>query len=178
MRNYLSQSERDRCAGWLARIECSSLISPSFLFHCSPVYFSLGLSPACRRRSFENTPTSTHLPFTLIVPFFSYKSWVPISLKPWVSPILLRSLFFAHLVFSYHSGKLFGNKEMRLLMLGLDAAGKTSTFLLLRSAMHHPHSAPSSHSLQAKAQPVRHYYPNGYVFLFIVRQGVGKTNLI
>lgn len=24
------------------------------------------------------------------------------------------------------SGKLFGNKEMRLLMLGLDAAGKTS----------------------------------------------------
>ena len=31
------------------------------------------------------------------------------------------------------SGKLFGNKEMRLLMLGLDAAGKTSqytTFIL------------------------------------------------
>jgi GTPase SAR1 family protein len=26
------------------------------------------------------------------------------------------------------SGKLFGNKEMRLLMLGLDAAGKTSTY--------------------------------------------------
>jgi hypothetical protein len=25
-------------------------------------------------------------------------------------------------------GKLFGNKEMRLLMLGLDAAGKTSQF--------------------------------------------------
>jgi ADP-ribosylation factor family protein len=24
------------------------------------------------------------------------------------------------------SGRLFGNKEMRLLMLGLDAAGKTS----------------------------------------------------
>jgi hypothetical protein len=27
------------------------------------------------------------------------------------------------------TGKLFGNKEMRLLMLGLDAAGKTSQFL-------------------------------------------------
>ena len=26
--------------------------------------------------------------------------------------------------------KLFGNKEMRILMLGLDAAGKTSTYLL------------------------------------------------
>jgi len=25
-----------------------------------------------------------------------------------------------------HVGRLFGNKEMRLLMLGLDAAGKTS----------------------------------------------------
>ena len=30
--------------------------------------------------------------------------------------------------------KLFGTKEMRLLMLGLDAAGKTSTFLKLLSA--------------------------------------------
>jgi len=29
--------------------------------------------------------------------------------------------------------KLFGTKEMRLLMLGLDAAGKTSTFLKLLS---------------------------------------------
>jgi hypothetical protein len=27
-------------------------------------------------------------------------------------------------------GKIFGNKEMRLLMLGLDAAGKTSTFVV------------------------------------------------
>jgi hypothetical protein len=27
------------------------------------------------------------------------------------------------------SGKIFGNKEMRLLMLGLDAAGKTSEYL-------------------------------------------------
>ena len=26
----------------------------------------------------------------------------------------------------WHPGRLFGNKEMRLLMLGLDAAGKTS----------------------------------------------------
>lgn len=30
-------------------------------------------------------------------------------------------------------GKLFGNKEMRLLMLGLDAAGKTSTDLRFAS---------------------------------------------
>jgi hypothetical protein len=28
-------------------------------------------------------------------------------------------------------GKIFGNKEMRLLMLGLDAAGKTSKFPLI-----------------------------------------------
>ena len=28
-------------------------------------------------------------------------------------------------------GKLFGNKEMRILMLGLDAAGKTSMLLIL-----------------------------------------------
>lgn len=31
-------------------------------------------------------------------------------------------------------GRLFGNKEMRLLMLGLDAAGKTSKDVLLSSA--------------------------------------------
>lgn len=30
------------------------------------------------------------------------------------------------------TGKLFGNKEMRILMLGLDAAGKTSQFTELR----------------------------------------------
>jgi ADP-ribosylation factor protein 6 len=29
------------------------------------------------------------------------------------------------------SGKIFGNKEMRLLMLGLDAAGKTSEWLFV-----------------------------------------------
>lgn len=29
------------------------------------------------------------------------------------------------------AGKIFGNKEMRLLMLGLDAAGKTSESLCL-----------------------------------------------
>jgi ADP-ribosylation factor family len=28
--------------------------------------------------------------------------------------------------------KIFGSKEMRLLMLGLDAAGKTSTFGFMR----------------------------------------------
>jgi ADP-ribosylation factor protein 6 len=30
-------------------------------------------------------------------------------------------------------GKIFGSKEMRLLMLGLDAAGKTSTPASLRN---------------------------------------------
>lgn len=29
-------------------------------------------------------------------------------------------------------GRLFGNKEMRILMLGLDAAGKTSTIIKTR----------------------------------------------
>lgn len=29
-------------------------------------------------------------------------------------------------------GKMFGNKEMRILMLGLDAAGKTSTLSALQ----------------------------------------------
>jgi hypothetical protein len=33
------------------------------------------------------------------------------------------------LICAHSPGKLFGSKEMRLLMLGLDAAGKTSTFL-------------------------------------------------
>jgi hypothetical protein len=32
-------------------------------------------------------------------------------------------------------GKIFGNKEMRLLMLGLDAAGKTSSFTIKKSLM-------------------------------------------
>jgi hypothetical protein len=38
----------------------------------------------------------------------------------------------SHLGFVTASGRLFGNKEMRLLMLGLDAAGKTSKEPLLR----------------------------------------------
>jgi hypothetical protein len=32
-----------------------------------------------------------------------------------------------HCLVGWNAGKLFGNKEMRILMLGLDAAGKTST---------------------------------------------------
>ena len=31
---------------------------------------------------------------------------------------------------AHSTGKLFGNKEMRILMLGLDAAGKTSAYHL------------------------------------------------
>lgn len=43
---------------------------------------------------------------------------IPIS-KPIIADYFLTTL-----------GKLFGNKEMRILMLGLDAAGKTSTLYL------------------------------------------------
>jgi ADP-ribosylation factor family len=35
-------------------------------------------------------------------------------------------------------GKIFGSKEMRLLMLGLDAAGKTSTVPLEHTRAHPP----------------------------------------
>jgi hypothetical protein len=47
------------------------------------------------------------------------------------------------------SGKVFGNKEMRLLMLGLDAAGKTSqytTFIISRCF----HAEWDSYPLQAE----------------------------
>ena len=36
-----------------------------------------------------------------------------------------------------NAGKIFGNKEMRLLMLGLDAAGKTSKCLAQRTVFSH-----------------------------------------
>ena len=46
----------------------------------------------------------------------------------------------------YRAGKIFGNKEMRLLMLGLDAAGKTSDSML---SIHGSFlDCPSSNSLQ------------------------------
>lgn len=58
-------------------------------------------------------------------------------------------------------GRIFGSKEMRLLMLGLDAAGKTSTFSALVT---HPNDDADiwydSHSLQVKAEPRRYYHPN------------------
>lgn len=44
------------------------------------------------------------------------------------SSLVLPDLHQAHLFrLCVRTGKLFGNKEMRILMLGLDAAGKTST---------------------------------------------------
>jgi GTPase SAR1 family protein len=48
-------------------------------------------------------------------------------------------------------GKIFGSKEMRLLMLGLDAAGKTST--PVRAIIHREHllTRANSHPLQAQA---------------------------
>lgn len=39
-------------------------------------------------------------------------------------------------------GKLFGNKEMRILMLGLDAAGKTSKYQTIH---HHNYNQPVIH---------------------------------
>ncbi|KAG8749785.1 hypothetical protein FRC12_013230 [Ceratobasidium sp. 428] len=54
--------------------------------------------------------------------------------------------------------KLFGNKEMRLLMLGLDAAGKTSEFCL--DEYKNRHSFVSSNPVQAQTQPERNNNPN------------------
>ena len=71
-------------------------------------------------------------------------------------PLLMLSFCFSHV------GKIFGNKEMRLLMLGLDAAGKTSesrpAFIRPRHSLT-PRPA-ASHPLQAQAKPVCHHHPN------------------
>jgi hypothetical protein len=63
-------------------------------------------------------------------------------------------------------GKIFGSREMRLLMLGLDAAGKTSMFeslapypLFLYGLLWLTDCAFSD-SLQAQAQSRRHYNPH------------------
>jgi hypothetical protein len=66
-------------------------------------------------------------------------------------------------VTSFHiAGKLFGNKEMRLLMLGLDAAGKTSALpcSLVSDARS---KTPPSYSIQTQVEPVRDYDTNGFV---------------
>ena len=52
----------------------------------------------------------------------------------------------------YCAGKIFGNKEMRLLMLGLDAAGKTSESIFPRCDPFL--DCPSSNSLQTQAESI------------------------
>ena len=60
--------------------------------------------------------------------------------------------------------RLFGNKEMRLLMLGLDAAGKTST---PPPSLTHTSTDPrsSSHSIQTQVEPVCDHDTNRSVLL-------------
>lgn len=57
-------------------------------------------------------------------------------------------------------GKIFGSREMRLLMLGLDAAGKTSKqhgASFLGSCKCNPGLTFASHPLQTQTQPGRDY---------------------
>lgn len=62
--------------------------------------------------------------------------------------------------------KMFGSKEMRILMLGLDAAGKTSKFVTWSRQFGAVVSEnltlyiACSYSLQAETEPISHYYPN------------------
>ena len=61
----------------------------------------------------------------------------------------------------YCAGKIFGNKEMRLLMLGLDAAGKTSESML---PIYDPFlECPSSNSLQTQVESISDDYTYRYV---------------
>jgi hypothetical protein len=64
----------------------------------------------------------------------------------------------------HFSGKIFGNKEMRLLMLGLDAAGKTSELPLLMVVIAGWCSmrCHNSDSLQTQVEPICNDYSNGF----------------
>lgn len=62
--------------------------------------------------------------------------------------------------FRFKIAKIFGNKEMRLLMLGLDAAGKTSNCLPFSCVIQHCSPVHlTSHPLQTKVEPVCDYNP-------------------
>lgn len=72
-----------------------------------------------------NTPPPSVLTFLYNLSLYTYtrvQSWVRISQRLWVCLSSTSVPREANAVL----GKMFGNKEMRLLMLGLDAAGKTS----------------------------------------------------
>ena len=62
-------------------------------------------------------------------------------------------------------GKIFGNKEMRLLMLGLDAAGKTSECItVIRSRFCSMlKGTPRSDPLQAQIKPICHHHSYRFV---------------
>lgn len=66
------------------------------------------------------------------------------------------------LAFARNLAKLFSNKEMRLLMLGLDAAGKTSGWTAFLSRYLCP-ERPRSDLIQAQTKPVRNDHPDRFV---------------
>lgn len=58
-------------------------------------------------------------------------------------------------------GKIFGTKEMRILMLGLDAAGKTSMITTVVCLSFGLNLIVASYSLQIETQqPGRDYHPH------------------
>ena len=77
---------------------------------------------------------------------------------------------------SHAAGKIFGNKEMRLLMLGLDAAGKTSELAchcVIPRAVLKDAPVSSSHPLQAQVEPVCHDYSYRCVFI-VLEHSMGR----
>ncbi len=120
---------------------------------CS-LFLSLLLFPACH----SATPAAL-----LSQPFLFYHD-----LKSWVQTFQRQSVcrpFFASSVFVLTgwnaAAKLFSNKEMRLLMLGLDAAGKTSAcFSHLFIIDVYSLADRRSYSVQAEVEPIRHNHPD------------------
>ena len=102
-------NERANCRKWML---CDGLLS------C--------LSPSSRSSCHRQThhPRRSLLSFiTSLTTRIHTRPWVQISQRLWVCLSSESPPRNTNVV----TGKMFGNKEMRLLMLGLDAAGKTST---------------------------------------------------
>ena len=59
--------------------------------------------------------------------------------------------------------KLFGKKEMRILMLGLDAAGKTSEFVMKYSLISLFYFFVCSNFIQTKVRTECHYNPDSRI---------------
>jgi hypothetical protein len=109
-------------------------------FPGSPGDFSGGVTTLFAAPCITTATSTLHLSSFLVARYPSsyFNQWVQIFQR-----LLVRSCLFLipeHIPVESHlgfvlaglSGRLFGNKEMRLLMLGLDAAGKTSKEPLLR----------------------------------------------